>query len=266
MKFQIVSDLHLETGGVQELQKNWEIDAPVLLMAGDIVEIKLLNQHSTASNEVWKFLEFLSDSYEKVVWVCGNHEFYFNYFEHTIKNAKDYLIARGIHNTIVLENEILELDDTIIFGCTLWTSMGSENPTSMFAAASNMNDYHLIKKVDSWSEHTKLQVDDTVAVHKNSMVYLQKFLDLDTDAQKIVVTHHAPHVASISDRHVESVLVHAYYTDLFEPIWNTDVKLWVHGHIHEPTMYNINNTIVLSNPRGYFRYADHDYGPVTMEI
>ena len=44
----------------------------------------------------------------------------------------------------------------------------------------------------------------------------------------------------------------AYASNLEEIMYNhPQIKLWVHGHIHDPVDYIINETRVVSNPRGY---------------
>ena len=46
-----------------------------------------------------------------------------------------------------------------------------------------------------------------------------------------------------------------YHNHLEELIMdNTQIKYWVHGHMHDPVDYTIGETRVLANPRGYAGY------------
>jgi len=269
MKFQLVSDLHLEYGGVEELLKCWAVTAPVLLMAGDIVEINLLKDKKKGrSKAAIKFLKFVSDNYSKVFWVMGNHEHYFNYIEHTARNAQDILNRKGINNITVLSNTTAEFEDCIVFGTTLWASMKNGDPLVVAQCGAGMNDYVHIKKVDEWLEHRSIVPDDTISLHLAAMRHLNDFIDLETDKQKVVITHHAPSIKSIDEHFTYSPLCNAYYTELFDLIYDSGIRLWVHGHLHEAVGYMINKTSVLCNPRGYYGY-DHDvyeYKPQHINI
>jgi hypothetical protein len=35
-----------------------------------------------------------------------------------------------------------------------------------------------------------------------------------------------------------------------------NIRVWLHGHMHDPVDYMIGNTRVLSNPRGYIGHED----------
>ena len=47
----------------------------------------------------------------------------------------------------------------------------------------------------------------------------------------------------------------AYHSDLTEFIMDRpEIKLWVHGHMHDDFDYMIGDTRVVCNPRGYIGY------------
>jgi hypothetical protein len=42
---------------------------------------------------------------------------------------------------------------------------------------------------------------------------------------------------------------------------NPNIKVWVHGHMHDPNNYVIGDTRVLSNPRGYLPWEGDLFDP-----
>jgi hypothetical protein len=53
-----------------------------------------------------------------------------------------------------------------------------------------------------------------------------------------------------------------YASDLSEDILdNENIRVWVHGHMHDPVDYKIGETRVLANPRGYVPYEGDKFLP-----
>ena len=49
----------------------------------------------------------------------------------------------------------------------------------------------------------------------------------------------------------------AYSSDLSEFILDRpQIKLWTHGHTHDPYDYMIGSTRIVCNPRGYIHYEE----------
>jgi Icc-related predicted phosphoesterase len=72
----------------------------------------------------------------------------------------------------------------------------------------------------------------------------------------VVVGHHAPSKLSTHPRYADEVLINgAYSSNLNEFILDhPQIKLWTHGHTHEPFDYSIGETRIIANPRGYIKY------------
>lgn len=107
---------------------------------------------------------------------------------------------------------------------------------------------------------SKLHPEDTVEYHKKMLDYIKIVSSMfDENTQKyVVVGHHAPSKESTHPRYKEDVLMNgAYSSDLSEFILDRpQIKLWVHGHTHDPFDYMIGSTRVVCNPRGYFGYEE----------
>jgi len=70
-----------------------------------------------------------------------------------------------------------------------------------------------------------------------------------------VVTHMAPSGASVAakyrgDRTYE-VTNYCYYSELSKQILQSPIDYWFHGHMHDSNLYDIDQTRVVLNPRGY---------------
>lgn len=255
--FDLCSDLHL-CFNVDALKIMPRADT--LVMAGDIVEIELLKgKQNQLAKQVREFLHKVSTQYKTVYWVMGNHEFYGGSLTYGINNARTILKNMGIENITILERQTVEHEDCLIFGATLWTSCNNRNPIVMNAVQAGMNDYRSIKLTTEYFEDRYITTDDTVMLHERAIVKLKEFIATETDKKKLVITHMAPSFKSVAEEFRFSTVNDGYATELHDMIYDSDIKCWVHGHIHESVNYTINNTVIRSNPRGYYGYESSAY-------
>lgn len=76
----------------------------------------------------------------------------------------------------------------------------------------------------------------------------------------MVVGHHAPSHLSVDELYRGQSTNYAYYSDLSEFILDRpQIKLWVHGHTHNKFDYNIGDTRIVCNPRGYCHNGNEQY-------
>lgn len=265
---QLVSDLHLEHSGIKELLDSWVVLSDTLLMSGDIVPVVMIKGKSGQCRLIREFFHFVSANYKNVFWVMGNHCHWGNFLEHTNKNAQDRMKELKLNNIHILNNTTFTTPEFFIFGATLWTSMNNENPMTMMYCSSRMNDYGRIKTVDQWLEYRYIRVEDTVMLHKRSVEKLKSFIETESELPKIVMTHHLPSYRSIPTWYKQDQLSAAYASDLDDLIYDSDIKLYVHGHTHEPQDYWINKTRVMCNPRGYFGMETiaYNYKPIAITV
>lgn len=253
------SDLHLHFGGFDKL-KIEDIsseDATVCILAGDIFEVAELKKKNNTSKNVRNFLGDLNSRYEKIFWVLGNHEHYDNDFRHTAKNLKDRLKEFGFDNFVVLDKETYIHNGFEFFGATMWTSMRQSNPIVMNMAQQFMNDYDEIWTNREYKE--KLLPEHTCAEYMRTHKELRYFASKETENQKVVITHMAPSQQSISPYYKTSATNDLYYEELSNLIYGSNIHAWFHGHIHDPVIYAIGETLVQSNPRGYFGHEADAY-------
>jgi len=232
MRIQVLSDLHLEFGAIDIP----DTDADVVVLAGDI-------------DVGAKGLDWIQRRFPRtpVVYVLGNHEFY----QHQLPDLTESLRREAKDSHIhVLENSAVELAGVRFLGCTLWTDFNlSPNPIgSMGIAERLMSDYRLIR---FGGARRSLKASDTVALHQESVAWLERELRRGHAARTVVVTHHAPSPRSEAPGYVNGPLSPAFISNLNPMLERSRVPLWIHGHTHHNVDYQAGSTRVLSNQRGY---------------
>lgn len=263
MKIGIASDLHLEFGNCQI---TYDETPDVLVLAGDIVTAYSLHKYSEAgpyssymeaetnrerAQLYRRFIFDISQEFKNVVVVAGNHEFYGGKWEQTLNTLRlEYGQYDNIH---FLERDCVTLNGVTFVGGTLWTDMNNFDPLTLHDTKLFMNDFSQI--VDETRGYSKLKPATTVQRHIQTKQYIQ-YVARETPGPVVVVGHHAPSFMSIGPQYLGQTITNgAYASDLSEEILNNpNIKLWIHGHMHDPFDYYIGDTRIVCNPRGYVGY------------
>lgn len=248
MLLRIMSDLHLEFERF-EIPSHPNDKNTVLILAGDIMPLKYT---SPTGETLLTFLQECSDQFQEVLFVPGNHEFYGMVFDPNLTMLKQDIKTYELNNVHILTNNTFERDGIVFIGCTLWTDM-TYNVTGLelmkYHATSAMADYNVIYA----KEGQRLSPDDTINEFNRSIKYIQHVVRNPNNHNKqfVWITHHGISPKSISERYQRSSLNGAFITDLTDLIYDLEPLLVVHGHVHQAFEYNIGDTKVLVNPRGY---------------
>jgi predicted phosphodiesterase len=282
MKIAICSDLHLEFETI--VLENTE-GAEVLILSGDIlverdldmydrrqVELGFMNKRSLRFHE---FFQDVSNKFPHVVYVAGNHEHYHGDFKYTTTELKRKLAY--LPNVYVLDRDLKDINGVKFIGSTLWTDMNNGDQLTLYHMRSMMNDFQCVansnrevnyKVQDLLSEvpdkmifktrPAKFCPEDAFEEHIKCKQYIQvctAFLGEDTN-KYVVVGHHAPSRRSTHPRYQNDTIMNGgYSSSLDEFIMDRpNIKLWTHGHTHEPFDYMIGETRIVCNPRGYANY------------
>lgn len=232
MKVQIISDLHQEFG-FSDLDFS---TADVIIFAGDI-------------NIQTKGIEWMLDNFsnQEVLYILGNHEYYKGSYPRTLHKIKNLAQGTNIH---VLENESIEINEVTFHGTTLWTDfqlLGNPRTFGMICQE-KMNDYKKIRRDPSYS---KMRSIDTFHIHQKSVQWLKDSLKNSKSEKDIVITHHAPSLQSVPEKHIDDPISSAYASNLDQFIKEYQPDYWIHGHMHTPVSYEIEKTKVICNPHGY---------------
>jgi len=232
MNLYVVSDLHLEFGPFNPPT----VECDVVILAGDTCP-KLAGVR-------WAMEKF---SDRPVLYVFGNHEFYGEKWPRLIEKGR--ALAAG-SNVRILENDTFEIGGWRFFGATLWSDfMLTGDPSESIEAAQRiMTDF---KRIRHWPSLRKFSPAHARQAHGATLSALKAFLESGDRLRSIVITHHAPSVRSLPEKLQTDPVSGAYASNLEPLIVAVGPRLWIHGHIHQPSSYTIGTTQVLANPRGY---------------
>lgn len=271
MKFALASDVHLEFGPIDLFNTE---GADVLVLSGDILVAKDLRSpdpyeimDTSKSLLLQKFFNQVCEEFPHVIYIMGNHEHYHGDFQYTINLLRKNLGHR--ENLHILDKENFVFGDVTFIGGTLWTDMNKEDPHTMYAIPGVMNDFKLVtnsKNVtyfrdedgNSHERVARLMPADVVEDHKAMLAHISATCAASPWAKFVVVGHHAPTKQSTHPRYKGEQLINgAYSSDLSEFILDRpQIKVWTHGHTHEPFDYMVGSTRIVANPRGYIHYED----------
>lgn len=247
MKIRIMSDLHIESQPSYRPEICEDEKNIVLILAGDVCEIQKVHI-------LMPFLAEMSERFKNVLYVPGNHEYYNGHLQESKKKLQK--VASQFLNIVILDNSSVNIDGVNFIGSTLWTDIDKGDPLSMIYVANGLNDYRKIRT----DAYRRIRPDDTIVQHLKSVRYLREALLAHEGEYNVVVTHHAPSRLSIHEKYAGDVLNAAYASDLSDIIEEFSPMLWIHGHMHDTFDYELYNTRIICNPKGYPRGRIHGGG------
>lgn len=230
MKLHVLSDLHTEIADFAPP----ETDADLVILAGDI--------GVGLAGLAWASRAFPA---RPVIYVPGNHE----YYDHDISlmSALDATRRGNIH---VLNDDALEFGGVRFLGATLWTDFNFFGECDAWFAKTRakawMPDFAVIRNGER-----RFTPEDSVGLHLQSRAWLGASLATPFAGPTVVVTHHLPASRSVASQYANDPLNPAFASRLEDLIETYKPALWIHGHTHVPCDYQIFDTRVICNPRGY---------------
>jgi len=226
--FQIISDLHIETGVVYPVESITP-HSEILVLAGDIGSFYHLDP-------LVDFLEKISSKFKHILYIPGNHEYYYSADD---KKKTVGSLLHGFKKSVshighlhVMDRHLVNINGTIFAGATLWSD---PYPHKRLPDFMNLN----------------ISIHEYADMHKRDHKWLNRVADLNVEESSLVViTHHAPS---------KTLVKKSRFTDMYESFYATSLEhtrifkkadVWVFGHTH----YNIDkmfgNTRVISNQAG----------------
>jgi Calcineurin-like phosphoesterase len=241
-----MSDLHIEFTAMELLP----IEGDVLLLNGDITVSKCLDPSLTdpeiqsLRSSTHKLFDEARAKFDHVIFIGGNHEPYHYDVIAAEQDARERLAGDGIH---YLENETVEIDDVAFIGCTLWTDMEKRDPQTLYDVGRGLNDFNLCSYGDvPWTP--ELAADR----HDQSVAYIANEVTKRSGQPIVVVTHHAPSRRGLHPAHRGNGLDGGFASDLDDFIVDRPaIGHWVFGHTHVCGQWQIGETQLYANCRGY---------------
>jgi Icc-related predicted phosphoesterase len=234
MKMQVASDLHHEMAQpfsrlAMPLAVGCETD--VLVLAGDI-------------HEGTKAIELYGSCKVPVVYVPGNTEPNRLSFENYLEEARACARSSSVH---FLREDELVLGE-VRFLCTmLWTDY-SFYPLLLDDALGSADTERETDAPVERGVRRFFRPEDAREHQRRTLRWLAARLDEPFTGTTVVVTHHAPSGLSIPQRNQARSLDASDASNVELLTLKSD--LWVHGHIHESSDYQIGTSRVICNPRG----------------
>lgn len=247
MKIQIMSDLHLES--CAKFYMNPDVDAHIV--AGDVVN---------RLPENFRIFDLIESTDKPILYVPGNHEYYGTSFE-KVEETLDKLCVDYPHfiNLNVLDAYVL--DDVRFIGRTLWSDFNlyGDPITAMRMAEIYINDFRAIQNFSTercsmLSERHCKEIESACAKRP--------------DNKKVVVTHFCPTSQSVHPAYESSKFLNPYFVNNYRDLVNeSGAILWVHGHSHKNFDYEVGDTRVVCNPKGYGSENGNDFNyDLVLEI
>jgi predicted phosphohydrolase len=226
MKFQYVSDIHMEHG----TELNITPQAPYLLLAGDIGYP--YDPHYEA------FLAHTAPKFLKVFLIMGNHEYWGYTLDDIHKRCAE--LETAISNLVILNNTAFELTPELsIYGTTLWSHISNET-----LVAKHVWDY---RKIIDFTPK------DASMIHQKARDTFKTLASKEPNRKWVILCHHIPHTSLIHESYNGNPLNEAYASNV-EEFCATNVLAVVHGHTHKPHITGK----YYCNPVGYPGQNTHD--------
>lgn len=257
MKFQLLSDLHLETQPEHPFSPAPQ--AQLLVLAGDIGSYQA---GSRLADEDFGLARF-SPRHGwpvPVLYVPGNHEYDNLDFDATHARLRATCERMGI---TWLQREVLEIGGVRFIGETLWTdfdALAAQEPDTVKALkarhkAFRAADFYLNKAATTRGGEVMLS-PGWRDLGLQSQAWLREALAQPFAGKTVVVTHFAPSLRSMDPRYGLVPGTAGFCNALDDLLPLADV--WAHGHLHCPQDYTVGRCRVVANPLGYAKKGEQE--------
>ena len=264
MEVQVFSDLHLENWD----DFNFEIFKPktkLLFLAGDIGHIK--------DNLYKKFMDYVSDNWEYIYVVLGNHEFYndfeTNYTYEELYDEYDNFFLEYLNIVLVTEGYEYKIPETIAKNTYIVGGIGfPQLECSDDSLIVGYNDYdHFYKQNFNdfnciWQDKNKKMT----IKYFNELALMSKTLLLESIQElskqkdkKVILFTHFPYglhsLTSSSKYHNDGELRKAYFCNSYDNPTNKNIidncDIFIAGHTHYSYDFTKDGKRYISNQMGY---------------
>ncbi len=241
MNIQYCSDLHLEfIKNTYFLHSNLLIpSADILILAGDIIPF-------CKSLDKVKYFDFLSESFQKVYWLPGNHE----YYNSDMVRGNMFKGKKVRNNVHIVNNEVISINEVNLIFSTLWSQI---SPQKELIIKSRLSDFSQITYDGDAFRPKQFNI-----LHQESLRFLENSL-IDLNGNKnLVVTHHVPTLLNYPKEYLTSPINEAFAVELFDLIEKYQPEAWIYGHSHFNTPeFSIGKTRLVTNQLGYVDMNEH---------
>lgn len=291
MKIALASDVHLEFGPIvldNSQSADVLVLAGDICVANDFVSPRGYNQ--AQAREYREFFNHVTQEFEHVIYIMGNHEHYHGDVAHSYNILREHLDYANLHileKETWQHQDVTFIGGTLWTDMNRrdpLTLLHTKDAMNDFRGVLNSNrqvtrQVPLYERNPLWTDDgrnggqyklndsgamiqigTKMKQEpahwtpeDSVADHERMLDYIGQIVAERADEKFVVVGHHAPSGASVAEWYrTDTVMNGAFRSDLEQFIeTRPQIRLWIHGHMHNNSDYQIGETRVVCNPRGY---------------
>ncbi len=222
------------------LKKNPIIpSAPILVMAGDITLFKYLDEHK-------HYFKILSEQFEAVYWLPGNHE----YYQYDLANKMGSFKEKIFDNVFLLNNQTVNYKGYTLIFSELWSKI---SPLHQIQIEKSLNDFNLIKY-----NGNRLTTEVYNQNFEESFAFIKQEVAKNEAEKVLVFTHVVPTLKNYPEKYINDPINEAFTVDLTSYIEPSNIKAWVYGHSHFNTPnFMLGNTQMLTNQLCYVKWNEH---------
>ena len=218
----IYSDIHLEFFENEEFPK-YARNNPILILAGDI--------GNTGNTSLLNFLAYCSKTWETVLYVPGNHEYYVRQTMEEIDKGITEMIKQ-FPNIFYLNNKSVVINGIKYVGSTYWSK-----PIDW----TMINDFRCIYVSKQRSgQYNKITTKIMGSLHDRDLAFLER------ENGDVIITHFPPMKKCLRESDNLSYFVNNTDMSRFK-----NVKTWISGHTHQSYDFLDNGVRFVSNQIGY---------------
>lgn len=211
----------------------------ILILAGDIVPFSQMHEHK-------EFFDQISDLFEHIYWIPGNHEYYYS----DLNNRTGSFTEAIRTNLTLLNNSNITYKDVSLIFTTLWTKISDIKKNII---GNRLSDFFVINNGDH-----KLTVDEYNQMHDEGLQFLKNSIEHSQEQKTVVVTHHVPTFINYPAKYAASPVNEAFAVELEDMINIYQPNYWIYGHNHvNIPSFSIGETKLLTNQLGYIRYHEN---------
>lgn len=198
-----------------------------------------------------------------VIYLPGNHCLYSDPDSEEGPRTYDELLDMGAEladklGITMLNDSMTTIEGVRFAGGTLWTDMMTVGRGNILAKIKEsegrygQTDYRAIKRFSSAhpGKRKRFRAQDSMELHRRTRGFLEGVMETPHDGTTVFVTHHAPHPQGLGPNPAR--LPWADASNLSSMMEADEApELWLHGHVHGHDEYQVGNTKVVRNARGY---------------
>jgi len=253
MKICLISDTHQEFNHydhyIDLLKKEINGDDSIVILAAGDIDEGIIGMSALADNF----------PFNKIIYIPGNHEYYCNSIDKIEKEAiEQFYRSEKYPNFIFAESNYIILDNGKTYSITTninWPDITKSQYKNQITRG--INDFRLI-------ESSFDNLEEYFAIEKSIFHSNLRARDYSADVN-ILMTHFIPHVAGIHPIWQNSSLNDYFCSPIPEDLLNK-FDYCFFGHTHNSIDTMVNNTRIISNPRGYPTEYNVNWKPLILEI